>query len=512
MTIVRPEPALVDDVRRIQNILDNLAIYAALQSLCELRVFDRLAHSAATVDELAEWAASTMRAVNISRDYLARTLRAAWAHGWVLLGPEGHYHLSEVGESLDGRAAVSAVTMVTRAAPWRQSPTRRLELSARRTADRGGSVHRVVHRLDLYGALRLLCELRVPDRLEMGAATFPELRAWCGRVAAEHGDKLDLSRQALARLLRIGLSQDWLAATPAGFYRQTALGALLTSRPVSMRPAVLTYALRPWWEPLANMGETLRTGRPVALNGADSADSPLAVESAQAQTHIAAFHANRSTTMAAGIAAAIEGTPAQRISHVVTIGGNAILLDEILRRLPHLTGVHASLGEREGAIERLRGLHGREGRWKGRVGGDGFSGVSGPWGRPVFLLWEVMNTLAADEGLRLLASVAGAMDRAGSSSVLWLVQSVLPDTPGAHHALAQDLLQMTRTRLGRERTLREYTALLGKAGLRPTGIREAGPQLIITACRPSAHAPHSRAPMMSVASGPLVSPSPSRAR
>ncbi|WP_431929972.1 methyltransferase family protein [Nonomuraea jabiensis] len=478
MTAADFSRALTGEARRIQKILDNLAIYSALRTLCGLGVFDQLDNGPATVDDLADRVAVTMDAPNLSRDYLERVLRVGWAHRWVRRAPDRLYHQDSVGQTLVTDVDDPAHTAVM-CAMLRRRRVHDLGPS-RRAFDRPDSaiaepIHAIVRKLDVYEALHLLCALRIPDRLDDGPASLDDLYAWCeGRRASEE-PLPHLSRDDLARLLRIGTSQEWVARSPAGFFQQTRFGQLLTSGPESMRPAVMMYALPPWRLPLATLIDTVCRGEPVALAGADT----VIANAAHARI-VAAFNASRSATMAATLADAIETHLADNLSHVVTIGGGAILLAEILGRLPHVNGVLVDWRDFDGAASHLARIEDLVGRWAIAMGHDMDTGIPAAF-RPLYLISGVINTLHLNDVHHLLCRVATAMDRSGPHSVLWLVQSVLPDAAEPHPAFAEDLLQMTRTRHGRQRTLQEHVALLRKAGLRVTGAIDTEDHMIIVA-------------------------------
>ncbi|WP_188196667.1 methyltransferase family protein [Nonomuraea sp. SYSU D8015] len=482
---VEPAPANKQHHQAIQVILDNLPGYAALYTLCDLRIPDRLARSAASVDELAEWTASTMLAADLSRDYLRRVLRAAHAYRYVRLNPDGTYQLTDVGRTLRTGIPHSAHTAVMRAALRRRRPVRDAATVRRlpRPDDRHPEepIAASLHRLDLYEALYLLCALRIPDHLDGAPATLDELLAWCRHVCGEEGSGLDLSVQDLVILLHIAHAQRWLYRTPGGAYRQTEIGHLLTSSAAaSMRPAVMTYALPPWWKPLATMDQTVRTGTPAALAGDRTLNELMADQPESAFQTVRAFRAWQSATLAPFIADAITAHT-DNVRTVITIGGGPILLAEILNRHRRVDGVLVGRGrDADAAANQLARIADYPGRWGVPHGAGVRAGIPIRF-RPLYVMPNLICHLDDRDGRELLAGVAAAMDASGPDSILWLVETVMPENVGPHPSIAVDLLEMTRTRGGRARTIAEYAALLRKAGLRISGDIAAGPQTIIAA-------------------------------
>ncbi|MEV4116808.1 methyltransferase [Nonomuraea sp. NPDC049695] len=467
----------------LQVILDNLPLYAALYTLCDLRIPDRLARSAATVDDLAEWVASTMCAPNLGRDYLQRVLRAAHACGFLRRNLDGAYQVTDFGLTLRSGIPDTARTALMRAALRAWTVHDAAAVRPLPSRDLNNPIDMILHRLDLYQALHLFCALRIPDRLDHAPAALDDVHAWCQRAGADEGSGPSPTLEDLVRLLQIADAQQWIYRTPSGTYRQTDAGHMLTQSAASggpsMWPAVMTYALPPWRQPLATMQETVRTGTPAALNGHRTLDDLMAGQPASAARVIAAFHAWQSAAMAPSVADAIAAH-ADTIRTVITIGGSHILLAEILHRHPHTTGVHVGRGRDADAAADELARRADPGRW-GVTRGHA-QRVKIPIGfRPLYVMPCLIHNADDRDARDLLARVAAAMDASGPGSILWLVETVMPDDVDPHPSIALDLLQMTRTRGGRARTRAEYATLLRKAGLRVSGEIAAGQHTIIAA-------------------------------
>ncbi|MGW4413024.1 methyltransferase family protein [Nonomuraea sp. NPDC004702] len=478
------EPAPGNEHRQaLQLILDNLPLYAAVYTLCDLRLPDRLARSAAPADGLAEWVISIMCAPGLSYDYLRRVLRAAHAYGFLRRDPRGAYELTDIGSRLRSGMPDPTRTVLMRAAPRTRKMHGAVPFRPMPSRDLSDPIAVILHRLDLFEALHTFCSLRIPDLLDHGPAQLSDVRAWCQRVRADEGAGPGLPLKDLEKLLRIAAARQWLHHTPGGAYRQSGAGLLLsrfdTDAEMSLWPSVMAYALPPWWHPLATMHETVRTGTPAALTGHRAPEDLMADQPAGAAQIIAAYHAQQSAMIAPAITDAIADQT-DDIRTVITIGGGHILLAEILHRHPHTTGVHVGRGHDADAAANALDRMADPGRWAVSRGHD--QHVKIPTGfRPLYVMPELIHNMDDREARDLLARVAAAMDVSGPDSVLWLVETVMPDDPVPHSSIPLDLLLMTRTHGGRARTKAQYATLLRQAGLRVRGEIAAGQHTIIAA-------------------------------
>lgn len=95
------------------------------------------------------------------------------------------------------------------------------------------------------------------------------------------------------------------------------------------------------------------------------------------------------------------------------------------------------------------------------VGGDFFESV--PAGCDRYTLQAIVHDWDDDAAARILTNVHAAM---GTASRALVIEMVVPDHPYFDLAKVFDLEMLILTGSGRERTLAEFAALFGRAGLR----------------------------------------------
>jgi hypothetical protein len=91
------------------------------------------------------------------------------------------------------------------------------------------------------------------------------------------------------------------------------------------------------------------------------------------------------------------------------------------------------------------------------VGGSFFESVPAA---DLYLLRQVLHDWSDEECVRILASIAAAMEPGGRVAV---IEHVLPETPAPTEGLATDIAMMVWAN-GRERMLSEFETLFGRAG------------------------------------------------
>jgi hypothetical protein len=165
----------------------------------------------------------------------------------------------------------------------------------------------------------------------------------------------------------------------------------------------------------------------------------------------------RSRQEAAAVIAAYDFEGFRRVVDVG--GGYGILLSAILTATPTLRGL---LFERPEVVDRAREQLSTRGLLSrcDVVAGDFF--VSVPAEGDAYVLSRVIHDWDDAAAARILANCRAAM---AANAKLLLVEAVVP--PRAHEqpgAIRMDLHMLTLLR-GRERTVGEYQALLGEAGL-----------------------------------------------
>ena len=141
-------------------------------------------------------------------------------------------------------------------------------------------------------------------------------------------------------------------------------------------------------------------------------------------------------------------------------GGYGYLLSEILRKVPHLSGilfdqphVIAKAGpflKQAGISERCR-----------TVGGDFFAGI--PEGAGLYLLKSVIHDWDDEQSARILANCRLALKREGK---LLLLERIMPPPGKENPVIVTQDLRMLLSTGGRERSESEFRAIFEEAGLR----------------------------------------------
>ncbi len=263
---------------------------------------------------------------------------------------------------------------------------------------------------------------------------------------------------ALLRLLRSLASID-IVAEDEGRYALTPTGSLLREdAPGSIRWWAL-WCCGPQWNLWSDLAESVRTGRSFRERHGGKPGYVHLERDAEA--------ANVFNRAMAGLTQRV-GREAARVMNwrgvkrVVDVGGgHGELLVELLRAKPALEGVVFDLPHAaKGAVARLKSerLSGR-GRF---VSGSFFDAL--PEGADAYLLKSILHNWDDAKALAILKQVRAAM---GPGSRIALVERVLPEHPRGglrDNAIVRSDLNMLVSLGGRERTRKEFAAMLAKAG------------------------------------------------
>jgi hypothetical protein len=191
-----------------------------------------------------------------------------------------------------------------------------------------------------------------------------------------------------------------------------------------------------------------------------------------------AISASFDATMAvdAGNVAVAKGYDWTTVRHVADIGGGTgTLIAEVLRRNPHLRGTLADLPETAARARPYLGGCGLASRCE--VVGQSFFDPLPP-GADVYMLNRVIHDwddAAASAILRRCAEAAGSTGR-----VLVVESAGGGDSSG----FTEMNLRMLVLTGGRERTIDDYSALAGDAGLRVTAVHRIAERHVVVECVP----------------------------
>ena len=301
-------------------------------------------------------------------------------------------------------------------------------------------------------ALYAVVELDIPDRLASGARSADDLAA----ETSTHGPSLH-------RLLRTMSGLGYFDQEADGRFALTPLGAALqTGAPGYANSLVRTLAGPIGWNTLGLMSHSVATGEPAADKalGASIFDylATRPVEATQFNELMIAFHGAEPPA----VAAAYDFSGIRTLVDVG--GGTGNLLTTILLAHPGVAGVlydlpHVAAQARARIAD--QGLADRCAVAEGSF----FEGV--PEGGDAYVMSHIIHDWDEARCLTILGHCRRAM---GPSGRLLLVEMVVPAGNTFHQSKLSDLIMLTFTPGGRERTEQEYATLFAKAGLKLTRV------------------------------------------
>ena len=293
--------------------------------------------------------------------------------------------------------------------------------------------------------LHVVAELGVADHIGDEAVDVEDLAARCGAAP----DPLD-------RVLRL-LAAHGVFRRADGGYAQTPSSALLRSdHPMSMRAFGRMMGLPVFWESLAQLEHSVRTGAPsIELQEPAGLWAYLQGRPAEAQI----FGQAMAGKAAADIGAVLGACDFTRFGTIADIGGGqGHLLRAVLDAAPGAAGILFDLPEVIGA---LQVEHERLTPQAGDFFADPLPAAD------AYVLMEILHDWPDAECVAILSAIRRA---AAPGATVLVVESVLDEDHGDPRAQTLDVVMLYATG-GRERTAAELGALFGAAGF------EAGPVL-----------------------------------
>jgi O-methyltransferase domain/Dimerisation domain len=310
----------------------------------------------------------------------------------------------------------------------------------------------------------VLAELAVADHLEQGPRSADEI----ARATGAHAP-------SVYRLLRCAAGLGFFVEDADRCFRLTPLGAALQSDAPGRARSMLRWLAGPvGWRALSESLHSVKTGQAAMekafgqsifdyLAGAPK-DATLFNEM------MIAFHGNEPPA----VAAAYDFSAVGKLVDVG--GGTGNLLTTILRANPKLRGV---LYDVPHVAAEARGLVAERGLLDRCEIVEGSFFESVPTGGDAYLMSHIIHDWDEASCLRLLGNCRRAM--ADHGRVL-LVEMVIPPGNEFHPSKLLDVVMLTLTPGGRERTEADYGALFEKAGLKLTrAVPTASPVSVIEA-------------------------------
>lgn len=298
--------------------------------------------------------------------------------------------------------------------------------------------------------IRTLAGLGIPDLLGPGPRTLDDIAAHTGT-----------SPDALNRLLRAGAGLGLLSRDGEGRYSLSADGGLLrTGTPGSLGNLAQLFCGDAVWRAWGELEWSVRTGAPSfdRITGR-SAFEYMADDPAMLGVFTEAM-AEGSRMAAPGVVASCDLTGVGTLCDVG--GGNGTLLAAFLAAHPGLRGI--LFDTVDGVGDAALVLPDRA----ETVTGDFFVSVPAA---DAYVIKSVIHDWDDERSVAILSRIREAMPEHGT---VFLVEPVLEDERADFVLLMSDLNMLVCTG-GRERTAREFEALLDAAGLRLVDITRVPP-------------------------------------
>ena len=314
-------------------------------------------------------------------------------------------------------------------------------------------------------AIYVACEYSLADHLASGPKNISEL----ARITQTH-------ENSLYRLMRALSGEGVFRELPGRRFGNNRQSAMLMDGKDTVKYLILNQYNPNHQIFLSHLSETVRTGEGAGGKmfgknifrqmGGDPVKSEIYNKSMDQSSEMISL-------------ALLSSYDFSRIRRLVDVGGGrGVLLSNILRRYPHIQGVLFDLPHVTGPAQENFSRDGLSGRVS-IVTGDFFEDI--PRDADAYFMKNILHAYGDDDCVRLLTSLQQAMDRQGRLILLEAV--VVPDNRPAFGKLF-DLLMMTGTEGGKERTKEEFEMLFEASGLKIKRIlRTVAPFSVIEAVK-----------------------------
>ena len=298
--------------------------------------------------------------------------------------------------------------------------------------------------------LGVVCDLGMPEAIDAGATS-------AGAVAERVGAQAD----ATERVLRFLASRGWFVRKRDGTYRLNAMSrALRADDPQSLRDWVRFMAADWHWD---IWNQAIRPVRDGASASTAALGKPFFDWLHNDRPDAAATFdgAMQSLSSVAGplVVKAVELAGVRSICDVG--GGTGRLLRTMLDAAPTARGTVFDLADVvSGAVDVLGDL--APDRWS-TVAGSFFDGGVIPDGHDRYVMQAIMHDWGDEQAGIILRNVRAAMT---PDSRLWVIDSILDPAERDDISKAVDMLMLTVTEGGRERTQAEWQRLFAANGFR----------------------------------------------
>ncbi len=306
--------------------------------------------------------------------------------------------------------------------------------------------------------LHVAAELGVADRIDVAPVPVGELAAASG-----------VDADALDRVLRL-LAVHGVFVRHADGYAHTQASRLLRGDSArTMRPYARMAGMPLWWNSLAALERSVRSGRP-ALEAVDAQGLWPYLRQRPDEAEI--FDHAMTAKAVAGVAGVLAVYDFDRFSTLVDVGGGrGHLLRAVLDAVPSATGVLFDLPDVIGSVELG---HPR----MSAMAGDFF--VDALPQADAYLLMDVVHDWPDEECVAILSAVRRA---APAEATVLVVEAIVPDEPVGARTATLDVIMLMLSG-GRERTADELRVLLARAGFSLERVLETPGPVRIAEARP----------------------------
>jgi hypothetical protein len=316
--------------------------------------------------------------------------------------------------------------------------------------------------------------------IELGLA---DLLADDPRTVEELAVATSTHAPSLARLLRGLAAIDVVRQAADGRLELTPTGEVLRrDGPELIRAMFRSLCDDATWRSLGDLLASVRTGEPAVDRIYGKPVFEVMRDTGADQTYEASFR-NRMPVVARAL---LEVYDFSRFQCVVDVGGSTgALLTAILRSNPNTRGILFDLPHVIARAEPLLAQDGVLDRCS-MQGGSFFESV--PRGGDAYVLTNVIHDWGDPQATAILRSCRAAVPAAG---VLLLLEEVVPEEigfesgPVARGRAILDMTMLMFTQGGRERTAREYSALLAETGFQMTRVVPTTAPVSIIEARPA---------------------------
>jgi len=237
----------------------------------------------------------------------------------------------------------------------------------------------------------------------------------------------------------------------------------------TMRPYARMAGMPLWWNSLAALERSVRSGRP-ALEAVDTQGLWAYLRQRPGEAEI--FDHAMTAKAVAGVAGVLAVYDFARFSTLVDVGGGrGHLLRAVLAAVPSATGVLFDLPDVIGNVE---------------VGHPRMSAMAGDFFVDVlpqadaYLLMDVVHDWSDEECVAILSAVRRA---APAEATVLVVEAIVPDGPVGVRTATLDVIMLMLSG-GRERTADELGVLLARAGFSLKRVLETPGPVRIAEARP----------------------------